>query len=135
MATAKETLGAVLSKANPNQLADALKKVDLGVMLAPVSTTITLAAPATTLPLPVKSFGPGSMHVRVTAGVSVGKYLVTDSAGVAVNVGTEVGVCKLAADGLSLIFNANVTTVIVSYLAASATALDATWSGEGAGSI
>jgi hypothetical protein len=113
------TLGNILTKADPNLISDALRKVNLGVMLAPVSETITLAAPATTLPLSVKSFGPGSMHVRVTAGVSVGKYVVTDSGGIVVNVGAEIGVCSLAADGLSLVFASNVTTVIVSYLAAS----------------
>lgn len=119
------SLADILTKADPNLIADALRKVNLGVMLAPVSETITLGAPATTLPLSVKSFGPGSMHVRVTAGVSVGKYVVTDSGGVVVDVGAEIGVCKLAADGLSLVFASNVTTVIVSYLAASESPLSA----------
>ena len=113
------TLADILTKADPNLIADAFRKVNLGIMLTPVSETITLGAAATTLPLSVKSFSPGTMHVRVTAGVSVGKYVVSDSGGIAVDVGLEVGVCKLAADGLSLVFASNVTSVLVSYLAAS----------------
>ena len=134
MSISKDTLGSVLSTSNPNQLADALKKVNLGVMLAPVEATITQSA-STTVALPKKAFGPGSMHVRVTAGVSVGKYVVTDSGGIVVNVGAEIGVCKLAADGLSLVFASNVTACIVSYLAASESPLSDIWSGSGAASI
>lgn len=121
------TLANVLTKADPNLIADAFRKVNLGVMLAPVEATITQSA-ATTVALPKKSFGPGAMHVRVTGGVSVGKYVVSDSGGIAVNVGSEIGVCKLAADGLSLVFASNVTSCIVSYLAASESALTDTFS-------
>jgi hypothetical protein len=66
------------------------------------------------------------MHVRVTVGVSVGKYVVSDAAGVAVDVGLEIGVCKLSDDGLTLSFAAgsNITGCVVSYLAAPAAALD-----------
>jgi hypothetical protein len=112
------TLGNILTKADPNLIADAFRKVNLGVMLTAVESTISQAA-STTVALPKKSFGPGSMHVRVTGGVSLGKYVVSDSGGVAVDVGAEIGVCKLAADGLSLVFASNVTDCVVSYLAAS----------------
>lgn len=125
---AQYTLADILTQANPNLISDALKKVNLGVMLTPVSETITLGAPATTLPLSVKSFSPGTMHVRVTAGVSLGKYVVSDAGGIAVDVGAEIGVCKLAADGLSLEFASNVTSVLVSYLAASEIPLSSTFS-------
>lgn len=135
MATSKETLGSVLTKANPNQIADALKGVNLGVMLTAVSETLTNPAPATTISLSKPSFGPGSMHVRVTTGVSVGKYVVSDAGGVAVDVGLEVGVCKLNAAGTELEFASNVEEVIVSYLAASETSLDTLWPGSGAGSV
>ena len=134
MATQKETLFSVLDKADPNRLADALRAVKLGTMLQAVEGTLTQAA-ATTLPLPVKSFGPGSMHVRVVTGVSPGKYVVTDAAGVIVDVGAEIGVCKLAADGFSLEFASDVEEVIVSYMAASETSLDTVWPGSGAGSV
>lgn len=134
MATQKETLFSVLDQADPNRLADALRAVKLGTMLQAVEGTLT-QAPATTLSLPVKSFGPGSMHVRVTTGVSVGKYVVSDSAGIAVDVGAEIGVCKLAADGFSLEFASDVEEVVVSYLAASETSLDTLWPGGGAGSV
>ena len=134
MAIAKETLASVLTRSNPNQIADALKKANLGLMLAPVEETISQAA-STTVVLSKKAFGPAMVHARVTGGVSVGKYVVSDSGGIAVDVGLEVGVCKLAADGLSLIFASNVTACVVSYIAASETALTTIWSGEGAGSI
>jgi len=135
MAIQKETLGSVLTTSNPNQIADALKGVNLGVMLAAVSETLSNPAPATTIVLNKPSFGPGSMHVRVTVGVSVGKYVVSDAAGVAVDVGAEIGVCKLNAAGTELEFASAVEEVIVSYLAASETSLDTTWPGSGAGSI
>jgi hypothetical protein len=134
MAISKETLGSVLSTSNPNQLADALKKVNLGVMLAPVEETITQAA-STTVALSKKAFGPAMIHARVTGGVSVGKYVCSDSAGIAVDVGAEIGVCKLAADGLSLVFASNVTACVVSYMAASEMSLSDIWSGSGAGTI
>lgn len=134
MAISKETLGSVLSTSNPNQLADALKKVNLGVMLAPVEETITQSA-STTVALSKKAFGPAMVHARVTGGVSVGKYVCSDSAGIAVDVGTEIGVCKLAADGLSLEFASNVTACVVSYMAASEMSLSDIWSGSGAASI
>lgn len=134
MAISKETLGSVLSTSNPNQLADALKKVNLGVMLAPVEETITQSA-STTVALSKKAFGPAMVHARVTGGASLGKYVCSDSAGIAVDVGTEIGVCKLAADGLSLIFASNVTACVVSYMAASEMSLSDIWSGSGAASI
>jgi hypothetical protein len=53
--------------------------------------------------------------VRVTAGGSVGLYCVTDAAGTVVDVGSEVGVCKL--DGKVLTFNSACTAAVIEYIA------------------
>jgi hypothetical protein len=79
------------------------------------ATTVTLAKPA---------FGPAGVCVRVTGGVSLGAYLVVDSGGIAVNVGAEIGVCKLSDDGLTLTFASNVTACKVVYAAAAAALKD-----------
>ena len=54
--------------------------------------------------------------VRVTTGSSPGLYCVTDAAGTIVDVGTEVGVCKL--DGKVLTFNSAFTVATVVYVCA-----------------
>lgn len=125
MATA-ETLKSALNRANPNTLADVLAKIDLGSILSPVSATVAQTA-ATTVTLDPPALSPATTTVRVTAGVSLGAYMVVDADGVAVNVGTEIGVCKLSADGATLTFASNVEGAKVTYLAAPAVALDSAW--------
>lgn len=118
-----QTLELGLSQANPGFIADALRKVDLGAMLYKKTETITQAA-STSVVLSKPAFGPAGVCVRVTGGVSLGAYLVVDSGGVAVNVGTEIGVCKLSDDGLTLTFASNVTECVVTYAVAAAAAKD-----------
>jgi hypothetical protein len=118
-----QTLEIGLSQANPGFLADALRKVDLGSMLYQQVETITQSA-ATTVTLAKPAFGPAGVCVRVTGGVSLGAYLVVDSGGIAVNVGSEIGVCKLSDDGLTLTFASNVTACRVVYAAAAAALKD-----------
>ena len=122
-----QTLELGLSQANPGFLADALRKVDLGSFFKLQKETIVQSA-ADTIVLSKAAFGPAMVHVRVTAGgaSTLGAYLVSDSGGVAVVVGSEIGVCKLSDDGLTLTFAAgsNITGCVVSYLAAPAAALD-----------
>ena len=122
-----QTLELGLSQANPGFLADALRKVDLGAFFKLQKEVITQAA-ADTVVLAKAAFGPAMVHVRVTAGgaSTLGAYLVSDSGGVAVVVGSEIGVCKLSDDGLTLSFAAgsNITGCVVSYLAAPAAAPD-----------
>ena len=117
------TLELGLSQANPGFLADALRKVDLRSMLYKQVETITQSA-ATTVTLAKPAFGPAGVCVRVTGGVSLGAYLVVDSGGIAVNVGAEIGVCKLSDDGLTLTFASNVTACKVVYAAAAAALKD-----------
>jgi hypothetical protein len=122
-----QTLELGLSQANPGFIADALRKVDLGSFFKLQKETITQAA-ADTVVLSKAAFGPAMIQVRVTAGAgsALGSYLVADAAGAVVAVGTEVGVCKLSDDGLTLTFasGSNITACVVSYLAAPAAALD-----------
>ena len=122
-----QTLELGLTQANPGFLADALRKVDLGSFFKLQKETITQAA-ADTVVLSKAAFGPAMVHVRVTAGgaSTLGAYQVSDAGGVAVVVGSEIGVCKLSDDGLTLSFAAgsNITGCVVSYLAAPAAALD-----------
>ena len=126
-ATVPQTLELGLSQANPGFIADALRKVDLGSFFKLQKETITQSA-ANTVVLAKPAFGPAMVQVRVTAGASsaLGSYLVADSAGLAVVVGAEIGVCKLSDDGLTLTFasGSNITGCVVSYLAAPAAPLD-----------
>ena len=126
-ATKALTLEEVINASNLNLLADALAKAGLGTVLALQKESIVQAA-ADTITLSKAAFGPAMVHVRVTAGgaSTLGAYLVSDSGGVAVVVGAEIGVCKLSDDGLTLSFAAgsNITAAQVSYMAAPAVALD-----------
>ena len=121
--TVPQTLELGLTQANPGFISDALRKVDLGSMLYKQVETITQSA-ATTVTLATPAFGPAGVCVRVTGGVSLGAYLVVDSDGVAVNVGAQIGVCKLSDDGLTLTFASNVTACKVTYAAAAAAPKD-----------
>jgi len=114
-----QTLGLGLEQANPGFIADALRKVDLGSMLYKQVETITQSA-ATTVTLAKPAFGPAGVCVRVTGGGSLGAYLVVDSGGIAVDVGSEIGVCKLSDDGLTLTFATALTGCKVTYAAAAA---------------
>ena len=122
-ATVPQTLELGLSQANPGFIADALRKVDLGSMLYKQVENITQAS-STTVALSKAAFAPAGVCVRVTAGGSLGAYLVVDSGGIAVDVGTEIGVCLLADDGLSLEFASPVTECVVTYAAAAAAPKD-----------
>jgi len=121
--TVPQTLELGLTQANPGFISDALRKVDLGSMLYKQVETITQAS-STTVLLSKAAFAPAGVCVRVTAGGSLGAYLVVDSGGIAVDVGSEIGVCLLADDGLSLEFASAVTECVVTYAAAAAALKD-----------
>lgn len=128
--TTPETLAQVLSKADLNKLADALRQIDLGAMLAPAeydTGTIT-GADAITLP------GNGALLVqsaRVHAGSAtfVGTYAVGDSGATPLTAATAsvVGLAKLSADGKTITFptGTTATRVVVRYIPAPATLLTA----------
>ena len=114
-----QTLGLGLEQANPSFISDALRKCDLRSMFYKQVETITQAS-STTVTLTKAAFAPAGVCVRVTAGGSLGAYLVVDSGGVAVDVGLEIGVCKLSDDGLTLTFATALTGCVVTYAAAAA---------------
>ena len=109
------TLADALTAANPASIADALRKVDLGQLLAPTVQTISQAS-ATAVTLDPPALCPAVVSARVTAGTALaGVYRCTDAEGTAVDSAT-LGVCKLSADGTTLTFAAAVTGVVVSYV-------------------
>jgi len=115
------TLADILTKADPNLLADALRKVNLGVMLAPVVKTITQSS-ATTMTLSPPALCPAVVGVRVTGGASAANvYIVADSAATPV----DGAICKLSADGKTLTFALAVTSAVVSYVPRSESDLSA----------
>ena len=117
------TLADILTKADPNLIADAFRKVDLGVMLAPTVKTITQSS-ATTMTLSPPALCPAVVSVRVTGGASAANvYIVTDSGGTAV----DGAICKLSADGATLTFALAVTSAVVSYVPRSASDLSASF--------
>jgi hypothetical protein len=121
-----DTLAVELNTANPDTLADALRKVQLGSLLASVEyDTGTITASAT-----VSIPAPGALLVQsarvVASGTigSVGTYLVGDSAATpAVPGGGVSGVAKITADGLTITFPNTVTRAIVRYIPNPATLL------------
>lgn len=106
------TLADALTAANPSNLSDALRKVDLGVMLAPTVKTISQAS-ATTIVLDPPALCPAVVSARVTGGTAgQNVYICTDAGGTAV----DGAICKLSADGVTLTFAAAVTDAVVSYV-------------------
>lgn len=109
------TLADALTAANPSNLADALRKVDLGQLLAPTVATISQAS-ATTVVLDPPALCPAVVSARVTGGAAAQNvYICTDAGGTAV----DGAICKLSADGTTLTFALAVTDVVVSYVPAS----------------
>jgi hypothetical protein len=120
--TAVETLKTVLNEANPNRIADALAKIDLGTMFTAVeydTGTITGVA-GVTIP------GNGALLVQsarvVTSGTgaSVGTYLAGDSAVTPLlppgGASTAVGIAALSVDGKTITFPNTVTRAVIRYV-------------------
>ena len=117
--TATETLKKILTKADPNQVADALRKVDLGNMLqAKEWDSGSITATAAVL-LPEQALSIMSVHV-ITSGTaaSVGHYLPGNSASTPLlppgGANTAVGICSvqgIAAPGAGLTTAGRITGV------------------------
>ena len=117
------TLADALTAANPSNIADALRKVDLGALLAPTVATITQAS-ATTVLLDPPALCPAVVSARVTAGTAAQNvYICTDAGGTAV----DGAICKLSDDGATLTFAAAVTGAVVSYVPRSKAPLSETF--------
>jgi hypothetical protein len=125
-AIATETVKTVLDQANPNKLADALAKMDLGTMLTPKKVTLTgLTGTTHNMTDAAHGSNPAILAVvalRVTAastGTAVGTYGVTDAAGTVVSPATSsaMGIAKLSDDGTTLTFaTADVTAFVIEYI-------------------
>lgn len=128
--TKTDTLGEVLTKADPNQIADALRKVDLGNMLqAKEYDTGTITA-AASIDLPERALVVQSARI-VTSGTagSVGSYMCSDvNAVMAIPAGganLTPGVARISADGKTITFPNTITRAIVRYIPAPETLLTA----------
>jgi len=125
-ATEKLTLAKALNQADPNLIADALAKLDLGVMFTPVEHDTGTITGATSVVLP----GNGALAVQsvrvVTGTEDASPHIVVDSAATPGQIGTSgIYTVKLSTDGKTLTFAANVTRIIVRYIPNPATALTA----------
>lgn len=113
--TVNKTLAGILDEADPNKIADALRKVKLGILLTPQNRTITQSTSVDVV-LDPPALGPASITARVTTGTALaGVYRVTDSGGTEVDSAT-LGVATLSDDGATLTFAAAVTGVVVDYI-------------------
>ena len=78
-----ETLADVLTKADPNKLADALRQVNLGALLTPIKKTITLAAFGVDFPLVPPALIVKTFRVTDNTGgnAAVAPRYITDAGG------------------------------------------------------
>jgi len=126
--TAVQTLSDVLTKADPNELADALRKVNLGNMLQVkiLDTGAIAAAGSVVLPEPALHVISARIVTATTAS-KVGTYMVTnDTSATKLTAGTSgaVGIATLATDLKTIAFEAvDATRVVVAYIPAPAIAL------------
>lgn len=128
--TSKETLKSALNQANPNKLPDALAQVDLGDVLTVQEYDTGTITATDTVALPGGALLVQSAQV-VTSGTaaSVGHYLPGNSGSTPLlppgGANVAVGICKVPADGASVIFPNTVTRAIVRYIKKPAVALTA----------
>jgi hypothetical protein len=133
-ATVVNTLKNVLTKADPNELPDALRKVDLGNMLT-VKEYDTGTVSALTGGVVLPEAAQAILSIRVvsaTTNTIVGNYVAGDKDATKLTAGTSgaVGVAALGADRKTLTFTtADVTRCLVSYIPMPATALTAAFNG------
>lgn len=120
-ATATETIKTALNEANPNKVADALAKIDLGTMLDPIDETITIAS-GTVVNLATASVAKKAammvQSVRVVTGTATGVRTVGDAGATA-----STSVVVLSADGTTLTFEAAITVARVVWLPRPAVAM------------
>jgi hypothetical protein len=121
MASSQYTLADVLSQANPNLIADALKKVNLGSLLQ--KQVESLSPAAASFRLAKRAFSGAAITAVVSSGANAGVYIVGEAIGnanlVDAVLGTSAGIASLGADGKTLTFKSSVAACIVTYMAAS----------------
>lgn len=121
---AEFTLADALRTANPSNIADALRKVDLAQLLTPIETVVAGDGTDTVVldPAPL-SAACVTAYIPGGGGEYPGSYVVTLGAPMAAGV-SNVGVANLS-DGNRLIFPGTVGSVAVSYVAGPKTPLAA----------
>jgi hypothetical protein len=136
------TLQLALDQADPDKVGDALQKVKLGTMLAPLKRTFSALSAASAMDLTAldasgETTGTANPNrlpalliktLRVTASGtagSLGAYIVTDSGGTAIvppgGANAAVGVALLSDDGKTLTFPNTITAFVVEYVPRAAT--------------
>jgi hypothetical protein len=122
------TIATELTRADPNDLADMLRKCDLGAMFTMQEwDSGTITASATVTP-PGGCLLIQSVHVVTSGtGASVGHYIAGNSTSTPLlppgGANTAVGICSVSADGVTITLPNTVTRVIVRYVKKPATAL------------
>lgn len=138
--TKTDTLKEVLTKADPNEITDALRKVDLGNLLQVKEYDTGTITAASVVPLPEDALHVASARVVTSGtGASVGTYMVGDSAvtpllppggaSTAVGIASAQGISAPGAAATnsgkitSVTFPNTVTRVVFRYIAAPKVAL------------
>lgn len=126
--TVANTLQLELNKANPNTLADVLRQMQLGTMLAPTKAALTNNPAANTVALNPPALIVGACLVTGVGTAATGPRAVTSAAGTAVapTMAGQPGVALLSDDGTTLTFEGTVSAVTVEYIPRSAVDLATT---------
>jgi hypothetical protein len=134
-ATKSRSLQLVLDESNPNDMPEALGKLDLGTVFAPLKRTFTGLTAAAAFDLTAidgsgETAGAANAarlaanlvrSLRVTASGtanSVGSYVISDAGGTAVSptAGANAGIALLSDDGKTVTFPTTVTAFVISYM-------------------
>lgn len=121
-----QSLGDALTKANPNNLADALRLVNLGQLFAPVEVVLAETELGTVYLNPLPLCG-SVITAVVTSGDHPGVYIVAKDVSPFAATPTSVGVARLYGDSRFITFPSAVWQVKLTYLAAPATPLDSSF--------
>lgn len=146
--TITPTLQQMLNNADPNQLADALRLVQLGTILTPLKRVFTgLASSATQNLTAIDATGettgvsnPNRLAalsvtaLRVVTGGTTGPRVVTDAGGTAGAPGANgPGIALLSDDGTTLTFEAPITAFTIEYIPRAAKSMTAAIAGQALG--
>lgn len=117
---ADNTVGAALAAANPNTLADVLRKVDLAQVLTPRTVQI-VGDGGSEITLDPPALAECSIVATIADGLgdNPGTYIVAPSGSMMAAIdGSKIGLALLLNDGATLQFPGAVNVVTVSYIAA-----------------
>jgi len=129
-ATAVQTLKTELTKADPNRLADELRKVDLGALLTVQEINTGTISAVAAVPIPGGALFVQSARVVASGtGASLGTYIASDSADTPLlppgGASLAPGIASLNAAGTTITFPNTVTQAVIRYIKKPATDLTA----------